>query len=91
MNMERLLQNWLPNFRGDTCAYMLLSQVSAHTIIPDLNHLTIPGADWLQGPYIYSLYREEYGLPERLVALLFVVGYSSGGIAYPLVGSWADQ
>lgn len=49
------------------------------------------GADWLQGPYIYSLYREQYGLPERLVALLFVLGFLTAGAAAPLVGVWADQ
>ena len=65
--------------------------MSVPAIFFGLDLLTMLGADWLQGPYIYSLYRDEYGLPERLVALLFVVGYSSGGIAYPLVGSWADQ
>ena len=49
------------------------------------------GADWLQGPYIYSLYREQYGLPERLVAFLFVLGFLTAGVAAPLVGVWADQ
>ncbi|KAG1861263.1 hypothetical protein F4604DRAFT_1882473 [Suillus subluteus] len=39
----------------------------------------VMGADWLQGPYVYSLYREQYGLPERMVAILFVTGV------------WADQ
>jgi len=51
----------------------------------------VMGADWLQGPYIYSLYREQYEFPERLVALLFVTGFSSAGIIAPLVGVWADQ
>ncbi|KXN87334.1 Major facilitator superfamily domain-containing protein 5 [Leucoagaricus sp. SymC.cos] len=49
------------------------------------------GADWLQGPYVYSLYREQYEFPERLVALLFVTGFVSAGMAAPLVGVWADQ
>ncbi|KAF9447211.1 DUF791-domain-containing protein [Macrolepiota fuliginosa MF-IS2] len=51
----------------------------------------VMGADWLQGPYVYSLYREQYGFPERLVALLFVTGFVSAGMAAPLVGVWADQ
>lgn len=50
-----------------------------------------PGADWLQGPYVYSLYREQYGLPERMVAVLFVTGFMSAGLTAPLVGVWADQ
>ncbi|XP_006463319.1 hypothetical protein AGABI2DRAFT_74213 [Agaricus bisporus var. bisporus H97] len=45
----------------------------------------------LQGPYMWSLYRVQYGLPERLVALLFVTGFVSEGVASPLVGAWADQ
>ncbi|KAI3614122.1 major facilitator superfamily transporter domain-containing protein 5 [Moniliophthora roreri] len=48
-------------------------------------------ADWLQGPYVYSLYREQYGFPERLVAVLFVTGFMSAGLTAPLVGAWADQ
>lgn len=49
------------------------------------------GADWLQGPYVYSLYREQYKFPERLVAVLFVTGFVSAGLTAPLIGVWADQ
>ncbi|KAF7345309.1 DUF791-domain-containing protein [Mycena sanguinolenta] len=35
----------------------------------------VMGADWLQGPYVYSLYREQYNFPERTVAILFVTGF----------------
>ncbi|KAJ7645093.1 hypothetical protein DFH06DRAFT_139888 [Mycena polygramma] len=51
----------------------------------------VMGADWLQGPYVYSLYHEQYAFPERLVALLFVTGFVSAGLAAPLIGVWADQ
>ncbi|KAK7685555.1 hypothetical protein QCA50_011422 [Cerrena zonata] len=51
----------------------------------------VMGADWLQGPYVYSLYREQYAFPERLVAVLFVIGFLSAGLTAPLVGAWADQ
>ncbi|EGO03933.1 hypothetical protein SERLA73DRAFT_102290 [Serpula lacrymans var. lacrymans S7.3] len=51
----------------------------------------VMGADWLQGPYVYSLYREQYAFPERTVAVLFVTGFVSAGITAPLVGVWADQ
>jgi len=51
----------------------------------------VMGADWLQGPYVYSLYREQYAFPERLVAVLFVTGFVSAGLTAPLVGAWADQ
>lgn len=49
------------------------------------------GADWLQGPYLYSLYREQYNFSERLVAILFVTGFVSAGVAAPFVGTWADE
>ncbi|KAI0786498.1 hypothetical protein C8Q75DRAFT_772009 [Abortiporus biennis] len=51
----------------------------------------VMGADWLQGPYIYSLYNSQYDFPERLVALLFVTGFLCAGLTAPLVGAWADQ
>ncbi|KAL0062793.1 hypothetical protein AAF712_010331 [Marasmius tenuissimus] len=51
----------------------------------------VMAADWLQGPYVYSLYREQYGFTERLVAILFVTGFMSAGLAAPLVGVWADK
>ncbi|PPQ80876.1 hypothetical protein CVT25_001885 [Psilocybe cyanescens] len=51
----------------------------------------VMSADWLQGPYLYSLYREQYQFPERLVAALFVTGFISAGLAAPLIGVWADQ
>ena len=40
---------------------------------------------------MYSLYREQYAFSERLVAILFVTGFVSAGLAAPLVGVWADQ
>ncbi|KAG7448548.1 DUF791-domain-containing protein [Guyanagaster necrorhizus] len=51
----------------------------------------VMGADWLQGPYVYSLYREQYGFSERIVAILFVTGFMSAGLAAPFVGIYADQ
>ncbi|KIJ53591.1 hypothetical protein M422DRAFT_73890 [Sphaerobolus stellatus SS14] len=56
-----------------------------------LVYAVVMGADWLQGPYVYSLYNEQYEFPERIVALLFVTGFTAGGITAPLVGVWADQ
>ncbi|KAJ2916535.1 hypothetical protein MD484_g3883, partial [Candolleomyces efflorescens] len=56
-----------------------------------LVYAIVMGADWLQGPYVYSLYREQYGFPERMVAVFFVTGFLSAGLAAPLVGVWADQ
>ncbi|KAI0064310.1 DUF791-domain-containing protein [Artomyces pyxidatus] len=56
-----------------------------------LVYAIVMGADWLQGPYVYSLYREQYDFPERTVAVLFVTGFVSAAIFAPLVGVWADE
>ncbi|KAF9051877.1 hypothetical protein BJ165DRAFT_1340856 [Panaeolus papilionaceus] len=72
-------------------------KTNASTALADLTrkylvvYAIVMGADWLQGPYVYSLYREQYQFPERLVAVLFVTGFISAGFAAPLVGVWADQ
>ncbi|KAF8205256.1 hypothetical protein K438DRAFT_1818843, partial [Mycena galopus ATCC 62051] len=55
-----------------------------------LVYAIVMGADWLQGPYVYSLYREQYAFPERTVAILFVTGFMSAGLFAPLIGAWAD-
>lgn len=48
-------------------------------------------ADWLQGPYFYSLYRYSHGLPEATVAQLFTTGFVSAGISASFVGALADR
>ncbi|KAG8897489.1 hypothetical protein FRB99_008119 [Tulasnella sp. 403] len=56
-----------------------------------LVYAIVMAADWLQGPYIYSLYREQYGYSERAVGFLFVTGFTAAGASAPLVGVWADK
>ncbi|KAL1602643.1 hypothetical protein SLS60_006060 [Paraconiothyrium brasiliense] len=53
--------------------------------------LLVNGADWLQGPYIYPIYKDEKGLAESMVALLFMVGFLSGGISASFAGTIADR
>jgi hypothetical protein len=62
-----------------------LDQVSSRT------EAVRAGADWLQGPYLYSLYREQHDLSEQTTALLFVTGFCAGGVTAPLVGRFADE
>ena len=33
-----------------------------------------------QGPCVYSLYHKQYGFPEQAVTILFVMGFTSGGL-----------
>ncbi|KAF1828693.1 DUF791-domain-containing protein [Decorospora gaudefroyi] len=54
-------------------------------------YLLVNAADWLQGPYIYPIYKDEKGLPEETVAFLFLTGFISAGISASFVGSLADR
>ncbi|KAH8749732.1 hypothetical protein F5883DRAFT_652598 [Diaporthe sp. PMI_573] len=49
------------------------------------------GADWLQGSFTYSLYKNTHKLPESTVAALFATGFAAGAISSTLVGSIADR
>ncbi|KAL7622379.1 hypothetical protein AAE478_007883 [Parahypoxylon ruwenzoriense] len=51
----------------------------------------VMGADWLQGPYLYSLYRDEHGLSERQVSSLFATGFLSSAISAYFIGALADK
>merc|ERR1719323_1325244 len=53
-------------------------------------HLLALFSDWLQGPYVYQLYRE-YGHGEREIALLFLTGYLSSCIFGGLTGPLSDK
>jgi len=55
-----------------------------------LVYAIVMGADWLQGPYVYSLYREQYAFPERQVAVLFVTGFMSAAVFAPFLLCAAD-
>ncbi|KJY00499.1 major facilitator superfamily transporter domain-containing protein 5 [Zymoseptoria brevis] len=48
-------------------------------------------ADWLQGPYVYSIYHEDHKLPERTIAALFGTGFVVAGIASSFLGALADR
>lgn len=42
------------------------------------------------GPYMFPLYSDAYNFTDRIVAMLFVFGFTAGGISAPYVGKWAD-
>ncbi|CAI2166442.1 3641_t:CDS:10 [Funneliformis geosporum] len=46
--------------------------------------------DWLQGPYVYAVYKS-YGFDLNQQAILFVTGFLSSGIFGTIVGSAADK
>lgn len=52
-------------------------------------YLCAVAADWLQGPYKYSVYAS-YGYSQRDISFLFVAGFGSGMTLGSLVGGLAD-
>ena len=46
--------------------------------------------DWLQGPYVYSLY-ESYGFGVSQIGVLFIAGFGSSLVFGTIVGSLADR
>jgi MFS family permease len=47
-------------------------------------------ADWLQGPYVYSLYKH-YGYSQQEIGILFIAGFGSSLVFGTIVGSLADK
>lgn len=47
-------------------------------------------SDWLQGPYVYALYRD-YGYEPHDIAILFVAGFGSAMVFGTFIGGMADQ
>lgn len=50
----------------------------------------VMAADWLQGPFLYSLYAKEHAVAPTVIPQLFTTGFVSGGVAGAVVGSLAD-
>ncbi|OQN96280.1 hypothetical protein B0A48_17842 [Cryoendolithus antarcticus] len=48
-------------------------------------------ADWLQGPYMYTLYHDEKSLSEPIVAALFMTGFASAAVTACFAGGMADK
>ena len=47
-------------------------------------------SDWLQGPYVYKLYKDA-GFGKEQIAWLFIAGFGSSGVFGTFVGSLADK
>ncbi|EAS30770.1 uncharacterized protein CIMG_06249 [Coccidioides immitis RS] len=54
-------------------------------------YILVVASDWLQGPYLYPLYKQTLQLPENIVAALFSTGFVSGALSATFVGSLADR
>ena len=53
-------------------------------------HLLALFSDWLQGPYVYQLYRQ-YGFSQPDIAVLFMAGYLSSCLLGSTTGPLADR
>ncbi|KAK0628964.1 hypothetical protein B0T17DRAFT_614812 [Bombardia bombarda] len=68
------------------------TQKSSSSKAPFLTvYALVMASDWLQGPFLYSLYRVEHNLPHSLVSALFTTGFLSGAVSGSFVGSVADR
>ncbi|XP_014252549.1 molybdate-anion transporter-like [Cimex lectularius] len=47
-------------------------------------------ADWLQGPYIYTIYKD-YGYSDDSIAILYITGFASSCVFGSVVGQLADR
>ncbi|KAK3995907.1 major facilitator superfamily transporter [Cladorrhinum sp. PSN332] len=56
-----------------------------------LVYTLVMASDWLQGPFLYSLYRDEHAVPPSLIPTLFTTGFLSGAASGSVIGSWADR
>ncbi|KAK7740415.1 hypothetical protein SLS62_011132 [Diatrype stigma] len=54
-------------------------------------YLLVMGSEWLQGPYMYTLLRDEKGLSESTVALLYTAAYASAAATAFVTGWLADR
>ena len=90
----------IPTHRANAFKLLMRKYLVVYALVMGESYIYLPssvgliahqGADWLQGPYLYSLYREQYGFPEEVVAVLFLAGFLSAGLFAPLMGTWADQ
>lgn len=54
-------------------------------------YILVWAADWFQGPFIYTLYKDQKKLPEEIVARLFTTGFLAGAFSAMFVGSFADR
>ncbi|RYP30980.1 hypothetical protein DL767_005987 [Monosporascus sp. MG133] len=54
-------------------------------------YLLVMASEWLQSPYMYTLLRDEKGLPEPTVALLYTTSYTSAAATAFATGWLADH
>lgn len=54
-------------------------------------YLLVMSSEWLSGPYLYPLLRDDRALPELIVCALYATAYTSAAISALVVGFLADR
>lgn len=54
-------------------------------------YLLVMSSEWLSGPYLYALLRDDRGLPEPVVVGLYATAYTSAAVSALGVGFLADR
>ncbi|KAI0834362.1 MFS general substrate transporter [Hypoxylon sp. FL0890] len=80
---------WGPKLEKETAARDIEAKDFRKTFLRV--YLLVMGAEWLQGPYVYSLFREEKALEEQVVATLYIATYVSAAFSAFLTGYMADR
>jgi len=84
---------------GESSAKTAAARASSAALSPEyirfrrkyvLVYLVMMAADWMQGPYVYALYKY-YGYGIADIGVLFIIGFGSSMVFGTLVGSAADK
>ncbi|CAG8612112.1 6898_t:CDS:2 [Paraglomus occultum] len=83
-----------PSSRGFDATVDAHARIAREFSSFQLNYLfvyfLITAGDWLQGPYLYALYKSyEFSLTQ--IATLYVTGFVSSGLIGTFIGSAADK
>lgn len=54
-------------------------------------YLLVMSSEWLSGPYLYTLLRDDRGIPEPMVCALYATAYTSAAVSALAVGFLADR
>ncbi|KAI9349206.1 hypothetical protein BDR26DRAFT_798976 [Obelidium mucronatum] len=86
-NRSWLLKQLSRNSPADTKTEARLASFRRNFLVVYLLNMF---GDWLQGPYLYALYRS-YGYSVGAIGQLFVFGFLSSAVFGTLIGSMADK
>lgn len=75
-----------PGTKSKTAAAGQASQWAFFTV-----YALVMASDWLQGPFLYSLYKTDHALPSHVIPRLFTTGFLSGALTAPFIGTLADR